>query len=223
MEDNAKKVIIGHAQGEITEKKSRFIANVFEIHSEAEALEILESVRKKYYDARHNCYAYVLGPGSETMRFSDDKEPQGTAGKPILEVLTKQNYRNTLIIVTRYFGGILLGTGGLVRAYTASSQEGLRQAEETGSACPLFEGIPMEITCDYGAFGKIQYIINQDSIPTTGITYDAQVTCSLVVPTEKSDLLEKRITEATNAAAQITRSEAAFFIQSDDKPIPYML
>jgi len=164
-------IMLGRAQGEITEKKSRFIASVFEIHSEAEALSILESVRKKYYDARHNCYAYVLGERQEIQRFSDDKEPQGTAGKPILEVITKQGFSNTLIVVTRYFGGILLGTGGLVRAYTAAAVEGLTQAAENGNANAVYTGIPMEITCDYGLSGKVQYIISQMNIPTGETIY----------------------------------------------------
>ena len=221
MEMQPKKIILGHAQGEIIEKKSRFIAGVYEIHSEPQALEILESVRRNYYDARHNCYAFVLGSNHQTQRFSDDKEPQGTAGKPILEVLTKQNYYNTLIVVTRYFGGILLGTGGLARAYTASALEGLHQAEETGAASVLFEGIPLRIQCDYSLSGKVQYLLSQMQIPVDQILYDEKVTCLVVPPAAQADLLTAKITEATNAAARITKEEPGSFILSGGAPVPY--
>lgn len=223
MDINQKNVIIGHAQGEITEKKSRFIANVYEIHSEEQALQILDEVRKKYYDARHNCYAFVLGAGNELQRFSDDKEPQGTAGKPILEVLNKQNFRNTLIVVTRYFGGVLLGTGGLLRAYTQAALEGLRMARETGAAAALFEGVPMQIACDYSLSGKIQYIISQMEVPLDQVIYDTQVTFRVVVPAAQVSILENKITEAANAAALITKEEPSAFILSGTAPLPYFL
>ena len=102
---------------EVVEKKSRFIATVFPVKTEEEAVAIIEETKKKYWDARHNCFAYVIGSKNELQRFSDDGEPSGTAGKPILDVLTGEGVHNALIIVTRYFGGTLLGTGGLVRAY----------------------------------------------------------------------------------------------------------
>ena len=111
--------------GEIEEKKSRFIANVSPAGTEEEALAFIEAMKKKYWDARHNCYAYVLGERGELVRFSDDGEPSGTAGKPILEVLLGMEVRNLVVVVTRYFGGTLLGTGGLVRAYTQAAQAGM--------------------------------------------------------------------------------------------------
>ena len=96
-----------------------------------------------------------MGERNETQRFSDDKEPQGTAGKPILEVITKQGYHNTLIVVTRYFGGILLGTGGLLRAYTQAAGEGLKQAELNGQSGDVFTGMELSVRCDYGISGKV--------------------------------------------------------------------
>ena len=119
------KILYQGGTGEIVEKKSRFIANVFEIHSEEEALSHLAQVKKKYWDARHNCYAFVAGDRHQLQRCSDDGEPQGTAGRPMLDVLLKEEVHNALIVVTRYFGGTLLGTGGLVRAYQKAAQEGL--------------------------------------------------------------------------------------------------
>ena len=104
--------------GEIVEKKSRFIGQVFRVETVQEAEEKIAMVSKKYWDARHNCYAYVIGSGSEISKCSDNGEPSGTAGKPILEVINGSGITNILIVVTRYFGGVLLGTGGLGRAYT---------------------------------------------------------------------------------------------------------
>ena len=109
----------------IIEKKSKFIATVMQVHTVEEADQYMQQLRKKYYDATHNCFAYQIGEHNEFQRSSDDGEPQGTAGKPILEVLKGEGIRNTLICVTRYFGGTLLGTGGLVRAYGKAAKEGL--------------------------------------------------------------------------------------------------
>ena len=112
------KIVYQGNSAEIIEKKSRFIADIFSVSSEEEALQILEKVKKKYWDARHHCWAYVVGDEQVQERCSDDGEPSGTAGKPILEVIRGNEIHNVLIVVTRYFGGTLLGTGGLVRAYT---------------------------------------------------------------------------------------------------------
>ena len=115
--------------GEIVEKKSRFIATVRLVESEEEALSCLEALRKKYWDARHNCFVYIIGENQETVRCSDDGEPSGTAGRPMLDVVQGAGLRNVLVVVTRYFGGTLLGTGGLVRAYTQSTQAGIDAAQ----------------------------------------------------------------------------------------------
>ena len=216
-----KMVILGSARGEITEKKSRFIASVFEIHSEEEAAGFLDAVRKQYYDARHHCYAYVLGERGETQRFSDDKEPQGTAGKPILEVIRGQGFSNTLIVVTRYFGGILLGTGGLARAYTASAQEGLRSAEQNGQCAGVCTGRSVQIVCDYNLSGKVQYLISQMEIPVAEVLYGADVTWKLMVPEELLASFTKKITEATNAGAKLTAGEQGSFLISDGRPVDW--
>ena len=119
------KIVYQGNTAEIIEKKSRFIADIFSVSSEEEALQILEKVKKKYWDARHHCWAYAIGNEQVQERLSDDGEPSGTAGKPILEVIRGNEIHNVLIVVTRYFGGTLLGTGGLVRAYTQAAQEGI--------------------------------------------------------------------------------------------------
>ena len=122
METNEYCAVYEGGQGEIVEKKSRFIATVLPIETEEEALEFIAKMKKKYWDARHNCYAYVIGERQELQRCSDDGEPNGTAGRPMLDVLLHEDIHNTVVVVTRYFGGVLLGTGGLVRAYQKATE-----------------------------------------------------------------------------------------------------
>ena len=114
---------------EIIEKRSKFIANVYPVSSQAEANDIINKIKKQYYDAKHNVYAYIIEGSSTYSKYTDDGEPQGTAGLPIYDMLQKQQLVNVLVIVTRYFGGILLGTGGLVRAYTEAAKQGLKNSE----------------------------------------------------------------------------------------------
>ena len=120
------KILYRGGEGEIVEKKSRFIATTRPVESEEEAAAFIEEMRKKYWDARHNCSAYVIGDRGQTSRCSDDGEPPQTAGRPMLDVLLGAEVRNVCVVVTRYFGGTLLGTGGLVRAYSSAVQEGLK-------------------------------------------------------------------------------------------------
>ena len=151
------KTVYEGGEGEIVEKKSRFIATVRPIQTEEEALAFIEEMKKKYWDARHNCYVYSVGKNREYTRCSDDGEPSGTAGRPMLDVILGEDIYNVAAVVTRYFGGILLGTGGLVRAYSRSLQEGL-------AASTVIEktyGISMEVVTDYTGIGKIQYIADR--------------------------------------------------------------
>ena len=148
-------IIYEGGSDEIVEKKSRFIAHVFPVHSEEEAAGHIEQIRKKYWDARHNCHAFVIGPNNEISRCSDDGEPSGTAGRPILEVLQGQEIHDVLVVVTRYFGGTLLGTGGLVRAYSQATQAGLA-ASRVMTKQP---GRKITVGTDYNGIGKLQYIV----------------------------------------------------------------
>lgn len=193
-------MVDGPARGEIVEKKSRFIANVFPVDSEEQALEIIEKTKKQYWDARHNCFAFVIGKNNEVQRFSDDGEPQGTAGKPILEVLTKGNIHNTLIIVTRYFGGTLLGTGGLVRAYGQSS----KAAIENSRLLRVCEGVSFSVECDYNSIGKIKYIIAQMNIEAKE-EYGANVKLDIEMSKENFEKFKSQVVEATNGQAVFSR------------------
>ncbi len=200
---------------EIVEKKSRFIAQVFPVETEEEVLQILEETRKKYWDARHNCYAFVLGAGGEITRCSDDGEPSGTAGRPILEVLTGRRLRNVLVIVTRYFGGTLLGTGGLVRAYSQSAQAGLAASRVITKQA----GCLLTVDTDYNGIGKLQYLAAQSGLAVLDTVYTESVQMKVLVPTELCGSVQKEITEATSGQAGISQDEAEVYFACIDKEI----
>lgn len=193
------KFIYRGGEDEIVEKKSRFIGQVFPITTEEEAISLIEQTRKKYWDARHNCYAYILGEYGEITRCTDDGEPAGTAGRPILEVLQGEGIHDVLVIVTRYFGGTLLGTGGLVRAYSQAAKAGLAASQ----VLEKVRGHQLTIHTDYNGIGKLQYITARSGIPVMDTQYGESVTMVLAVPLEESDKLVKQITEATAGQAQI--------------------
>ena len=201
------KTITEKSTGEISEKKSRFIADMFPVTTEEEALLYIEQIRKKYYDARHHCFAYVLNDEPVVERFSDDGEPSGTAGKPILDVIKGAELKNTLIVVTRYFGGTLLGTGGLVRAYTAASREAVASA----FIVTRTYGYELSIETDYTGLGKIQYILCQDGIPVIDTIYAESVEILAFVPDSREKEIINKITEATNAKSAITRKKEMWY------------
>ncbi|WP_343209882.1 YigZ family protein [Anaerolentibacter hominis] len=194
-------VVLEGGEGEITEKKSRFIGNVFPVKSEEEALACLEQIRKKHYTANHHCFAYIIGERQELVRCSDDGEPSGTAGRPILSVLQGENLYNVLVVVTRYFGGTLLGTGGLVRAYTKGAAEGL-------AASRIVERLPgaeTELTMDYTDLGKVQYIAGQMELPVLDTVYEEQVKMRILLPVPLAETFAKKVTEGTNARVKMNK------------------
>ena len=199
------KIVAKPGVGEFVDKKSRFIAHVYAIDSEEQAQGYIEELKKKYWDARHNCYGYVIGKNNETQRFSDDGEPSGTAGKPILEVIKGNDIHNVLIVVTRYFGGTLLGTGGLIRAYTKSSQDGI---ENASIVCKI-QGIRTKIETDYNGIGKIQYIAASMGIKNIDTIYTEKVIIDITVKKEDYDGFEKKVVEATNGKAVFGEKEEA--------------
>ena len=204
-------------EGEIIEKKSRFIATVRLVKTEEEALSFIEEMRKKYWNATHNCYAYVIGERKETMRCSDDGEPSGTAGKPMLDVLLGEDLYNTAVVVTRYFGGTLLGTGGLVRAYSKAVQEGL--------ACSRIitkhHGVLLEIGTDYNGVGKLQYLFGQRGIPITDSRYTEDVKLQVLVPKSEENAVKKAVTEATSARASITDLKELYYASLDGEYLTF--
>lgn len=198
--------IAGTGEAEISEKKSRFIASVFPVQTQEEADEILTKIRKKYWDATHNCYAYQIGERNEIQRCSDDGEPQGTAGKPILDVLKGQDIKNTLIIVTRYFGGTLLGTGGLVRAYGKGAKAGIEAAGliEKMKVC-LFT---LEMT--YPLSGKVQYLLNDQQYIIRQVDYTEVVRFVVEVEAGCEETFVEWMINETNAEISLEKGEYVF-------------
>jgi len=189
--------------GEYEEKKSRFIATLRPVTSEEEAAAFIAEMKKKYWDARHNCSAYIIGKRGEITRCSDDGEPSGTAGRPMLEVLTGSGVTNAAVVVTRYFGGTLLGTGGLVRAYTQAVKAGL----ENSVIGMVTEGVELEVIADYNDAEKVKYLLSQKNIEPVKTEYSADVTLILQVPSDDADSIEKEITETTAGRCLITKGD----------------
>ena len=196
--------------GEIVEKKSRFIATVRPVETEEEALAFIEEMKKKYWDARHNCWAYVLGARQELLRCSDDGEPQ-TAGRPMMDVLTGAGLTNTAVVVTRYFGGTLLGTGGLVRAYSAAVQEGLKNSRII-TKC---RGVRLSIGTDYNGIGRLQYLFGQRQIPMMDTEYTDRVRFAVLVPVSRVQEITKAVTEATSGQVVITEDRELYYAVVD--------
>lgn len=187
---------------EIIEKKSRFLGEAVRVGTPDEAEAYLASVRKRYYDARHHCFAYVAGePGSpaEVTRTSDDGEPSGTAGRPMLEVLTGRGLHGCLLVVTRYFGGTLLGTGGLVRAYTAAA----RDAVGAAGIVTVRQGVRLRIRCPYTQLGRLSYRLAKEGIPVTGTEYGEGVTVEVLPAAGRKDFVLALVTELTDGAGQV--------------------
>lgn len=198
-------------QGEITEKKSRFIANVRPVESEDEAVSFINETKKKYWDARHNCSAFVIGKRQELTRCSDDGEPAGTAGRPMLDVLLKENIHNAAVVVTRYFGGVLLGTGGLVRAYQQATKAGLSASEIIEKK----EGAVLFIRTDYTGIGRLQYLLAQEKITVMDTAYEADVLVKAVIPENDKKRIEKTIIEQTNGTAKLEWGDEVTFAEYD--------
>lgn len=205
------RVLISDGVGEIVEKKSRFIATVRKCGTEEEATAFIDEMKKKYWDASHNCSAFVIGSRGELTRCSDDGEPSGTAGRPMLEVLLKEGIRDIAVVVTRYFGGTLLGTGGLVRAYSQAVKAGL-------SACgvgTMRKGQELLIETDYNGIGKVLYILGQINVSPVDSNYAENVTLTVIIPDENVETLKKDITEATNGRAKIEKKKDLYYIQKN--------
>lgn len=212
-------VITEEVSAELTEKRSRFIAQLSPVRSEEEAISYLESIRKQYYDARHNCYAYLVGEAIQ--RFSDDGEPSGTAGKPILDVLLANHLTDCVLVVTRYFGGILLGAGPLARAYSQSAALAVNAAKEKGLLGSLICGRKLIVRCDYNYVGKLQYLFAQNDIVPLSTLYEEAVTFTLPVEEALLPSLKEKVKEITAASAITEDGGAIRFLRSGSKIIPY--
>lgn len=193
--------------GEIVEKKSWFIATVRPVETEEEALAFIEEMKKKYWDARHNCSAYVLGERQEIMRCSDDGEPSQTAGKPMMDVLVGAGLTNVAVVVTRYFGGTLLGTGGLVRAYSSAVQEGLKNS----ILITKCRGTELVIGTDYNGIGKLQYLFGQRKIALLDTEYTDRVQFTVLVPASRVQEIRKAVTEVSSGQAVMEEKRSLYY------------
>lgn len=217
MENRPIKILYQGGSGEIVEKKSRFIATIEKIETEEEALAFISKIKKQYWDARHNCYAFVAGKNQELQRCSDDGEPNGTAGRPMLDVLLREDIHNLVVVVTRYFGGTLLGTGGLVRTYQKAVQEGLKN-------CVVIEkmqGRMLKIDTDYNSIGKIQYILAQQQITAMDTIYTDKVEMQVMVPVERLQEFQEAVTEGTNGTASFQVGDQMEYASVDGKIVTF--
>jgi len=205
------RVLLEGGEGEIIEKKSRFIATVRKVEREEEAVAFIEEMKKKYWDARHNCSAFVIGSRGELTRCSDDGEPSGTAGRPMLEVLLGEGIRNIAVVVTRYFGGVLLGTGGLVRAYTQAVKAGL----ENCSIGAMVHGYEILLNTDYNGIGKVLYLLGQSGVEPVDSDYGVDVTLQIRIPSEMAERLKKELVEATSGKIGWEVLEELYFVDKE--------
>ncbi len=169
-------------QAEIVEKKSKFIANLIYVETVEEAEDVIKNTKKKYFDAKHNCIAYRVVEDNQIIeRSSDDGEPSGTAGAPMLTILQKNDLANVVVIVTRYFGGILLGTGGLVRAYSDS----LLKAISSSKLCKKCLGVEMEVVLEYSNYENFKYYCKNKEISIVDVQYAEEIVCKIELEDDK--------------------------------------
>lgn len=205
------RVLLTEGEDEIVEKKSRFIATVRKAESEEEAVAFIDEMKKKNWNASHNCSAFVIGSRGELTRCSDDGEPSGTAGRPMLEVLLGEGIRNIVVVVTRYFGGTLLGTGGLVRAYTQAVKAGLAQCK-TGI---MRLGSEINVGTDYGNIGKILYLLGQRGIEPISSSYTDSIVLTLLIPEEMEEGLRKEMVEAVNGRVNWEKTDEYYYVDEE--------
>ena len=196
----------GMGEAELIEKRSRFIATVTPAQTEEEAIAFINQIKQKYPDARHNVYAYIIEENN-IIRYSDDGEPAGTGGVPVLDFLRKEGLTNIAVVVTRYFGGILLGTGGLVHAYSSAAKAGVLNAVKT----EMLLCRQLFIKCDYTLWGKVQNELSNFITAMLAPDYSDIVSLTLYVPIGECERLIKTLTETTNAKAEITLGSEEYF------------
>ena len=207
------KIITEAGTGEIVEKKSRFIANVFYVSSQQEAEEKLAEIYKKYWDAKHNCYAYVIGVNGENTKCSDNGEPSGTAGKPILEVINGSGITNILVVVTRYFGGVLLGTGGLVRAYTQAAQAGIA-ATKVGE---MVYSQLLTLEVGYNMINNVKYYLSQNEISISAERYEVGVQYDICVREAEVQRITEGLTQKCEGQIKIIEGTKDYYLISQNQ------
>ena len=186
-------VPVDAGEAEFTEKRSRFLGHVRRVETEAEARTFLDEMRKKYYDARHNCWCYVLREGG-VVRYGDDGEPQGTAGQPMLNVLDREHVVDVLCVVTRYFGGILLGAGGLCRAYTKAAKDAL----DAAGICKMQPWLRQTVSAPYALFERVKLLIAAQAGVLEDAQYGADILVTYRIPAGADEALRTALREASS-------------------------
>ncbi len=194
----------GRSEATLVEKRSEFIGRVWPVETEEQAREMIEAVRKKEYDARHNCWCYIIRDGA--VRYSDDGEPQGTAGQPMLNVFQREGIVNVCCVVTRYFGGILLGAGGLVRAYTQSAKDAL----DAAGVSVVRRWVAMELPCPYAMFETMRREVTDMGGVVENVDYGADVVLSVLLPEERAEEFKARIVDVSSGEIEPLVSGEAF-------------
>ena len=187
----------GAGEAEFVEKRSSFLGHVRYVETEDEAKAFVTEMKKKFYDARHNCWCYIIKDGA--VLYSDDGEPQGTAGIPMLEVLKREGVTNVVCVVTRYFGGVLLGTGGLLRAYTKSAKDAL----DAAGICVVRRWVKAEIACSYAMLERLKTECTAIGGVVADIEYSADVCLKLLLPEDKADAFSQRTADVTAGASEL--------------------
>ena len=209
------KTVIKSGFGEVVEKKSKFLGELHHISSAEEAKDLVAAAKKKYYDARHHCYAYLMGDDGEIKKYGDDGEPQGTAGLPMLAVLEGSGLTDCLVIVTRYFGGTLLGTGGLVRAYSAAAEAAIAEA----AFAVKIPALRLSVKTEYKNEGAVRRILENTaergvSIELAGVDYAEGCDITVNVEAAEAEALEKNLTEALSGQV-VTEKKGEFFMMKE--------
>lgn len=197
----------------LEERKSKFFGDAFHVESVKEAEEKLSELDKKYRDARHHCYAYVIGKKEEFVKYSDNGEPQGTAGMPILEYIRNKELTDVLVVVTRYFGGILLGTGGLSRAYRETGKE----AVENAGIVEYYEASEILLKTDYSTLGKIEFLFRTENLPEMKIEYGENIEAVLHIPLEHTEKIIQKITDISQGKAIMELAKTVFLEKGENK------
>ena len=210
-----KKIISKNGHGEIVEKKSRFISELVHVNSSEEAMNVVAEIKKKHFDARHNCYAYVCGPSGEQTRYSDDGEPGGTAGLPLLNLLESNDLTDALVVVTRYFGGTLLGTGGLVRAYRGAGEAAMEDAVAAVQVDASKILIPLDFK-DENSFRRIVRSFSEKGkmIEITDVTYSTACNITIVCENDILEELDSVITSTFSGSVSPEKVENTFMYKN---------
>lgn len=206
MQDKPYRTVSKIGESFFEDRKSKFFGEAYHVETVAEAEERLSEIDKKYRDARHHCYAYVIGKDESAVKYSDNGEPQGTAGMPILEYIRAQGLTDVLVVVTRYFGGILLGTGGLSRAY----REAGKTAVEAAGIMEYEEASEILLETDYSTIGKVEFLFRSENLPAMEISYGAEIKATLHIPVSDTERIMKKIKDISQGKAKMELTRTVF-------------